>query len=293
MSTAMFPLLVGIGLLGILVILIGIFPSQEDRSRAFPRTVSKAFSRAKRYLTRRNLIAAGAGLALGITLWIVSGWPVMILAGPVFAIIVPLLVGGPGDTVDVDKLQALETWTRSLSGTITGGSVGLETALQTSMKSAPPAIHKDVERLSARLTSRWPIDDALEAFADDLHDATGDLVVAQLLLAARERGSGLGAALDDLAADVFDEVKNRREIAADRVKPQRTIQVITGITLAALCAFPFLGQSQFFASYQTPLGQLLLAMWMTLYIGALYFLKRLTKNKPLPRILANPNAEKS
>lgn len=291
--SATLPLMVGLGLSGILVILLGIFPSQENRTREFPRKVKQAVSRWRTYITRRNLIAGGAGLVLGIVLWLVSGWTVMLLAGPVFAVILPLLIGGRGDGDDVDKLQALETWTRSLSGMISGGSIGLEAALQASVKSTPPPIRKEVERLAARLTSRWPIEDALNAFGDDLHDATGDLVVAQLLLAAKERGNGLAAALDDLSDDVFDEVKNRREIAADRAKPQRTVQVITLIVLAALCAFPFLGQSQFFASYQTPLGQMLLAMWMGLFVVVLYFLKRLIRYRPLPRILVNPNEGRS
>lgn len=293
MSPAAFPLMVGLALLGLLIVLVGLFPSPEDRSREFPKRVKRAVSRGRKFFTRRNVIAGGAGLALGILLWMVSGWTVMIFAGPVFAILLPILIGGKVDNDDIDKLQALETWTRSLSGMISGGSIGLESALQTSVNSTPPPIRKEVERLAARLTSRWPIEDALSAFGEDLHDATGDLIVAQLLLAAKQRGAGLASALDDLAEDVFDEVKSRRQIAADRVKPQRTIQVITMITLVLLCAFPFLGQSTFFAPYKTPLGQLLLAMWMALYVAALFFLRRLTRTRPLPRILANPNAVRS
>ena len=57
------------------------------------------------------------------------------------------------------------------------------------MRTAPPAIQPAIERLAARLTSRWTIEDALHGLATDLNDATGDLIVAHLQLAAKELGA--------------------------------------------------------------------------------------------------------
>jgi len=48
---------------------------------------------------------------------------------------------------------------------------------------------------------------------------------------------------------------------------------------------PFI--SQFMAPYKTPLGQLLLAVWIGLDVVMLLWLKRITAGKPTPRILAN------
>ena len=70
--------------------------------------------------------------------------------------------------------------------------VGLEQAITASLRSAPEAIRPQVATLSARLSARWQTDAALRAFADDLDDATGDLVAASLILSAKRRGAGAG-----------------------------------------------------------------------------------------------------
>ena len=104
----------------------------------------------------------------------------------------------------------MEEWTRSLSGVLTAG-VGLEQALR-----RHPALHPgsrsapEVTRLVARLRARWATEDALRAFADELDDATGDLVAANLILGARRRGAGLASVLEGLAESVAADVRARR-----------------------------------------------------------------------------------
>ena len=75
----------------------------------------------------------------------------------------------------------MEEWTRSLSGVLTVG-IGLEEALVATLRSAPDPIRPEVTRLVARLRARWSTEEALRMFADDLDDATGDLVAANLIL---------------------------------------------------------------------------------------------------------------
>lgn len=285
MNATAIGLTVGIALLGLLVILIGIFPSQEDPAGRPPGRLQRTWTRRRDIITPRVLIAAGIGLVVGIVLWLISGWPITILVGPALAIVLPLLVGSKSDTEDVDKLQALEIYTRNLAGIIGGAGTGLEVALPASVRTAPPAIQPAIERLAARLTSRWTIEDALRGLATDLNDATGDLIVAHLQLAAKERGPGLTKALQDLADDVFDEVKARRQVAADRAKPQQTIRLITIIVIGMFVGLPLLGGSSFFAFYGTPFGQIVLLFWVAIYVTAIIFLKQWIRPRPMPRIL--------
>ena len=63
---------------------------------------------------------------------------------------------------------------------------------------SPPRSH----RLVARLRARWDTEEALRAFADELDDATGDLIAANLILGARRRGAGLASVLEGLAESV-------------------------------------------------------------------------------------------
>src|SRR3546814_20940344 len=83
-------------------------------------------------------------------------------------------------------------------------------------QSTPSAIRPEVQRLVARLRSRWNTEEAIRAFADELDDATGDLVAANLILAARRRGAGLAQVLESLAESVSADVRARRQIEADR-----------------------------------------------------------------------------
>jgi tight adherence protein B len=71
----------------------------------------------------------------------------------------------------------------------------------------------------SRLRARWSTEDALRAFADDLDDATGDVVAANLILGARRRGAGLASVLDALAESVAADVRARRR---DRGRPGQT-----------------------------------------------------------------------
>ena len=95
----------------------------------------------------------------------------------------------------------MEEWTRSLSGVLTVG-IGLEQALVATLRSTPAPINAEVSRLVARLRARWDTETALRAFADELDDATGDLIAANLILGARRRGAGLASVLEGLAESV-------------------------------------------------------------------------------------------
>lgn len=283
MNAVFTALLVGMALAGVMLIVLGLFPDNDAPTAKAPKARSFLAIR-ETLLTRKNLLLLGIGLGVGLILWLVSGWTIALIAAPVISVMIPTLLGSGKETDDIEKLQALEAYTRSLSGMLVGGA-GLEATIQASVRSAPPEIKPEIERAAARLTSRWSIEDTLRALADDLADPTGDLIVMQLRLAARERGPGLATALSDLADDVFDEVKVRRQIAADRAKPRRTIRLITLITIGILAALPFAGQNAFFAMYATPFGQLLLAGWLAVYVVVLFLLRQYIRPRPMPRTL--------
>ena len=85
-----------------------------------------------------------------------------------------------------------------------------EQALVSTLRSTPEPIRPEVARLVSRLRARWSTEDALRAFADDLDDATGDLIAANLILGARRRGAGLASVLEGLAESVAADVRARR-----------------------------------------------------------------------------------
>ncbi|WP_219814305.1 type II secretion system F family protein [Rathayibacter rathayi] len=284
----MIPLLIalvvmGIGF-GVLFLILGLFPSKVERGPKPPSMLSRRLTHYRTTIPRKRVLLIAVGVLGGVVLWYMTGWLVALVAIPAAVIGLPILLSKPQSANSVERLEAIEAWTRSLSGLITAG-VGLEQALTVSLSNAPAEIKPQVANLVARLGARWSTKKALQAFADELNDPTADLVTAHLILAAQVRGSGLANALDDLAQIVFDEVKHRREIEADREKPRTTARSVTLITLLAIGGLALSGT--FLDAYRDVVGQLLLTLYVILYVVALVWMRRMSTGVATPRILVN------
>ena len=253
--------------------------------QAPPRHDSRLLHRLRAVPPRTRLLAA-AGLAVGMLLAVLTGWLVAVLVVPAAVLGLPFLVGASPETARISRLEAMAEWTRNLAGVLTVG-VGLEQALVATLRSTPEPITAEVSRLVARLRARWSTEDALRVFADDLDDATGDLVAAYLILGARRRGSGLASVLQGLAESVAEDVTARRKIEADRAKPRSNARTVTLISAGVLILLALNGQ--FMAPYATPLGQLILTILLTGYGASLIWLRRMSLGQPLPRFLGDPH----
>lgn len=225
-----------------------------------------------------------AGIAVGFVAALFTGWVLAIVLIPAVLVGVPVLLSAPPSTESIDKLESLEEWTRSLSGKLTAGQ-SLRSALIRSLRSAPEPIEREVGLMVSRLwDNNTPTEDVLRALAEDLNDTTGDVVVANLILAASGRGqTGLASALDALAETVAADVRARRQILADQAKPRTTARTVTVITLGVLGALAFTGE--YISPYGTPLGQVILAFLLALYAAVLVMMRRMAVAKPLPRFL--------
>jgi len=193
-----------------------------------------------------------------------------------------VLLSSGGETEQIRRLEAMEEWIRGLSGVLTSG-VGLEQALIATLRSTPDAIRPEVGRLVARLRARWSTEAALRAFADDLDDATGDLIAANLILGAKRRGPGLASVLEALAESVSADVRARRQVEADRAKPRTTARWVTIITIGVLAVLAFTGT--YVDPYKSPFGQLLLSVLLGAYAAVLIWMRRMAAGKPLPRFI--------
>ncbi|WP_417541373.1 type II secretion system F family protein [Microbacterium maritypicum] len=271
---------------GAIIVLVTLVQPKPDPSAAKPIRARRNV--ATQFLNPQQRLWGLIGLGLGIVLFAVSGWLVMLIAAPIIGTMLPLFLSKGDAPQKIARLEALETWTRSLSGLTVGGA-GLEQTLQASLASTPEAIKPQVSGLIARLNARWPTREALRAFAEDFDDPTADLVVVHLLLKEQARGSGLAEALDDLAAIIFEEVKVRRQIETDRAKPRTQVRIVTIATLVILAVLPFLGS--YTAAYATPFGQILLAVWMVIFAVLLVWMRSISTGKSAPRILVAPEAK--
>jgi Flp pilus assembly protein TadB len=248
-----------------------------------PRLVARADRRTT--LRQRALWVAG-GLAAAVV-WLASGWPVGGALAGLAVIGVPwLLAQFSAGNAAVERLEALQEWVRRTSDVLAAGG-GLEQTLIRSARTAPEPIQREVATMAARLQARWPTSRALLAFADDMDDAAGDLVVAALLLGAELRGPGLARVLTELAHSLTEEVTMRRKVEADRAKPRANARWLLLITVAASGLAALNGD--YLAPYGTGLGQLVLAVIAALIVGCLLWMRRLTAAAPSVRFLVDPD----
>jgi len=223
-----------------------------------------------------------AGGALGLVGWLITGWILALVIAPVAVIGLPILLSPPPAATQIARLEAMEEWTRSLSGVLTVG-ISLEQALVATLRSTPAPIADEVHRLVTRLRVRWDTEKALRAFADELDDATGDLIAANLILGARRRGAGLASVLEGLAESVGADVRARRQVEADRAKPRATARWVTLISASVLVVLALSGT--YVEPYRTPVGQVLLVLLLSAYVATLVWMRRMAAGKPLPRFL--------
>jgi Flp pilus assembly protein TadB len=269
------------GLAGALVVAGALSVILGARPTATPPSVKG--HHARRFaLSRRHRTLLLAGLGVGVLGWLITGWALALVITPVAAIGLPILLSPPPSAARIDRLEAMEEWTRSLAGVLTVG-VGLEQALLATLRSTPEPITAEVRRLVARLRARWDTEAALRSFADELDDSTGDLIAANLILGARRRGAGLASVLEGLAESVAADVRARRQVEADRAKPRSTARWVTLISAGALVVLAISGS--YVEPYSSPLGQVLLVALLSAYVATLVWMRQMANGQPPPRFL--------
>ncbi|SDS74035.1 type II secretion system F family protein [Microlunatus soli] len=230
---------------------------------------------------RRDLILLVA-LVIGFVIAAVSGWLVMIVVVPAVVWVLPLILSPPKDR-DVILLEALDRWVRNLSASLPTGK-SIPDAIRLSGRTAPDAIAEPLGGLITRLNNRWDGRDALMRFADDLDSPDADGVIAALILASNRGANGAAITLTELADSIQSQLKGRREIETERTKPYTVVRQVTVITALTLTA-AFLFARTFFEPYGTPVGQLILALLIALYLGSLLLMRRRAQPQKRQRIL--------
>ena len=87
-----------------------------------------------------------AASIVGIGLFALTGWPLMLVLAPVAAVGVPALLAAPTNR-DIELLQALDRWVRSLAATLpTGRSV--PEAVRVSVRQAPDLLREPISELA-------------------------------------------------------------------------------------------------------------------------------------------------
>ena len=229
----------------------------------------------------RDLLLLGSVLA-GIGVAAASGWLVAVLVLPALVLGLPYLLRVPKPR-DLEVLQALDRWVRSLGATLATGK-SIPDAIRISRRTVPPLLADEVGLLVARLDNRWATRDALMRMADALDSPDADAVLAALILAANRGTNGASVTLQALADSIQASLKGRRAIEVERSKPYVVVRQVTVISLLTL-VLAFAMSPRFFDPYQTPLGQLVLSVLVVAYLGSLLLMRLRAQQRRRPRVL--------
>lgn len=238
-------------------------PGEEEQG------ASELLATLRRLGARLPLAVVAALLVLLLT-----RWTVLALATGALVFFAPALFGGgASEKRSIARIEGLAAWTESLRDTI-AGAVGLEQAIPATASAAAPSIRPQLVNLADRLRVRTPMPAALQAFADELDDASADLIVAALILNSQLRGPGLRDVLTSLAASARNELEMRRRVLAGRASTRRSVQIVTGISVVFVLGLALFNRS-YVAPYGSPVGQLVLLLVLGFFAAGFAWMRRL------------------
>jgi Flp pilus assembly protein TadB len=163
---------------------------------------------------------------------------------------------------DVERTDALASWIENLRDVLVAGDQPVG-AINATVATCPAPIKPQVRRLAAGLGRQDPAI-VLRRFADDLDDPLGDLVAAGLLIAV-QRGARTAAVLSALADQARRQADRRRLVEAERAPVQREVTLLTVIMGSLIVGLLVFGRAEYLDAYDTPGGQLFLALVLGIY----------------------------
>jgi tight adherence protein B len=269
-------------LMGGIVMMVVAFrpaPNRPDRHSSQP-TLTQRWAA----VTRRTKTTVLVGVLLGMVAAAVSGILILVVVVPAAVIGLPMLLGKP-DTRERDLLSALETWSRSLSSAAETGAFTLREVISITRGSAPPILRVAVDRLNQRMSGSWHTSEALRQFAAEMNSAHVDEVIIYLIQAAEYNAGGLTKALDAVAEMLAEENKLQLDTAIEREKPRRSLITMTGIITVVLVGIILFSHTNQIGLYRTPLGEVILAIILGVFVVLLVWARAQSRTQPEPRII--------
>lgn len=264
----------GLALLAIAVRGLPAKPAHEKQK------ASQRASELISFIGRRGSAAIGVGLVvLLLTRWAVAG----IAAGILVFFWDKLFGGAAEERGQMRRVEALAAWTESLRDTI-AGAVGLEQAIPASARAAAPVLRPHLDALVDRLRARTPLPEALQVLADEIDDASADIIVAALILNAKLRGPGLRHVLGALAKSAREEVDMRQRVMAQRASTRRSVQIVVAVSVAFVLGLSIFNRD-FVEPYGTAVGQAVLALVCGLFALGFWWLRKLSTVETPDRFL--------
>lgn len=277
LTASAFGALFGLGIVLLAAGAAGVMPSGT------PSSVTRVSHAADRLILRSALGVIGAAIAFGVT-----GWLVGAVAVGVGAASAPSVWGARRRRSEaIARTEAIAAWAEMLRDTM-AAAAGLEEAVTTTARVAPPAIRREVQALAKRL-EREPFVPSVRHLAADLADPVGDIVTAALILAAERQAGSLGEVLGAAAASARSSATMRLRVEAGRARVYTSTRMIVGVTVTFAVGLVLFNR-RYLEPFDTAGGQAMLAVVAALFGSGLWSLSRLARPEDAARFLVSSSS---
>jgi Flp pilus assembly protein TadB len=254
----------------------------KPKSRMTGRIQRAKAELPEKWQRRWRPLVTTAGIVT-LVVWAWTGWPVHgILAGAAVLGLPYVLNPGTAATQRIERLEALGQWLNHLAGVHQAG-ISLPQTIRASAKAAPTPIAPNVRALADRLRSGMEAEDAFALFADELADGVSDHVVLLFQSHAVYKGPGLSDALEALAVTIHQQAADARDIEADRAKVRKSSRMVSMVICVVVVGCML--NDAWSGWYQSPLGQIVLAVLGGLFAYTLRWLRKIARTQPDPRLI--------
>lgn len=244
-----------------------------------PRRVRTSGSESAGPLLERSSSAAVAiAIVVTFVVLLATGWLVLALAAGGLVVGWRWLFVVDDAKVERARVQAIAKWLEDLRDVIRRSSVPPEEALELVAESATGELREPLTRFVLRRRQGVPLETALTELADAIEHPTADAAVASILLVV---GGGAGGArlydtVDELAEAARNELARREEIDRLRRVYQRAMRRLIAIVVVFVAALRFFAEAMV-EPYSEPVGQVWLVLPVSIWIGCLVWMRRLTR----------------
>jgi Flp pilus assembly protein TadB len=269
--------LLGVGAgLGLWLIVRGWRGTPADQQR----TSRQRAWRADRRSLLRLLAVVGAGMLVGAA----TGWVIGGVLAAVAAWTLPRVLGPDrAAAARIARFEAVASWAEMLRDTLSAAA-GLEQAIIVTAPLVPDAIRGPVTLAAARLRAGQRLAPVLRQLGDELSDATADLVLSALVLAAEQRARELSKLLGSLAAAAREHAALRMSIAAGRAQARSEVRITVGVTIVFALGLLLLDR-RYLDAYNTTSGQLVLLVVGLLFAAGFWLTARIARVREPARFL--------
>lgn len=232
---------------------------------------------------RRALLA----LAIAVVVYAVTRWisAIPITAAGVWYL--PRMLGP--DTryqTELAVVDAVAVFAEMLRDTLSAAT-GLNQAVALACRHAPQALQPAAANLAEQIEAReGSTRQALHGFADEIDDATADLVALALAAASEHPTRDLAGLLSSLATTAREQAAMRTRIAVAQARTRTAIRMITVITVG-LAVLLLIIDRAYLASYDSATGQLVLLWVAAIFAAALRWLRSLAAIPQPQRLWTN------